>query len=118
MTQDELAEHSGLSSVGMLESGARPNAREGTLSKIAEALSARLGRKITPADLRAGPRPGLSANALRALDELLASPLGADITTEEQAELRSLEWPAGKQPTAKSWSFMLDALRSTTKGEQ
>lgn len=113
LTQEELAEAAGLSSTAMLETGARPNARESTLAAIAKALGDRLGRAITIADLRAGQPPETRETARLALEEFLASALGTDTAPEERAELRALVWPRGKTPTVRSWSFALEALRAT-----
>ncbi len=55
LTQKQLAEASACSSIAMIECGERRSPRTETLEGIAKALSRRLGRTITVADLHRDP---------------------------------------------------------------
>jgi len=105
-SQTELAGHAGLSSVGMIESGARPNARWDTLEKIAEALG------VTVADL-CTEEPQANATLL----EFLASPIGSGAAPQERTFLASARMP-GRQHTLQSYSLLLMAHRASAEAAE
>lgn len=112
MTQEQLAVQAGLSTVAMLESGARANPRVTTLKKIATAFSRALGYKVTVADLRSAPVPStVAVSAQRTLAQFLASGL-ASVSAEEIDQLRQQSWPWGRAPTVQAWYHVLMAIRA------
>lgn len=118
LTQPELDHLAEVSGVGMIESGARPNAYTSTLEKLARALTEKLGYAVTPNDLRAGPPPQIPEAAERALDELLASPVAAGAGPDIVAALRRFKWPPGFVPDATAWNMILTGLRMARRDTQ
>lgn len=93
----------GVSSVAMIESGARPNPRMATLSKIAKALNVDISELMHNGDFVAAPGE---------LVKLLQSDMAGDITESEVDELRRWQ-PTGRRPTAHAYYLYLQAIRAT-----
>lgn len=105
LTQEELAELAGLSSVGMIEApqAGRSPPRTSTLQKIATALGVGIEELY---------RDEAGVQTTSTLDDFLGSPVApADITAQEIAELRRFKLPFGT-PTAATWFHLLQAMRS------
>jgi transcriptional regulator with XRE-family HTH domain len=114
MTQEELAEESGLSTIVMIETGRRPYARDSTLGRIAKALSRTLGREVTIDELRSVPRGAGPEETRESFDAFLRSELSQGITDAERDQLRRAVWPWGV-PSVKAWYFALEAMRASRR---
>lgn len=107
LSQEELAERAGLSSVAMIESGVRPSPRRPTATKLADALG------VTVADLYVDEPAPMQPEAQAAYDEFRASPMARDIKTHEEEFLQRFRWPPGVTPTPRSWLHLYEALRAS-----
>jgi len=107
LTQARLADEAGVSSVGMIEAGKRPNARRATVAKIAAALG------VSEDELYRGANPD-TVEAPPALATFLRSPGGVDVTDEERLALLRLR-ARGKRPNEETYYWALKMLRSMNK---
>ena len=115
LTQEQLAADSGVSTLGMLESGRRPNSRIDNLKKIARALSLAIGVPVSVGDLR-GPRrinPDDTEILKETWDAFLATPHGMGTTPLEQKTLRIRRWEWGPPRKTEHWGYALELLRAT-----
>lgn len=117
LTQEQLAELSGLSTIVMIETGRRPYARDSTLGRIAKALSNALKREVTIDELRSVPKGADPDDTKHSFEAFLVSPLADGITPDEREQLRRAVWPWGV-PSVKAWYHALEAMRSSRKEVQ
>lgn len=113
MTQEQLANEAGLSTVALLETGRRRYARDETLEALAQVFSAHLGYRVTTDDLRTEASTVVPEEIEQSLQEFIASDYAeGGVGDDEVNELRRAPWIWGP-PSKKRWSMMLEILRST-----
>lgn len=104
MSQEQLANAAGISSVKMIESG-KNYGRIETLSRIAEALD------TSVASLLADPENVLQQPMPRPLTDFLASPFAKDVSAEEVNQIRYATARLSS-PTIETFYLALQMIRS------
>lgn len=99
-SQEDLAARAELSSVSMVESGDRPNARSSTVAALAKAL----GVPVASLYLEHDATPNAE------LQRFLDSPAGVDVTAEERELLMWLDIP-GFAHTQQSYAMFLADIK-------
>ena len=117
MTQSDLSRNAKVAHLKMIETGRRKDTRTGTLQKLVDVLSPRLGYRITVEDLRGPANHTPSSEAINSTLKAFMSDTkeGRAASPEEIAELRQKTiWPWGR-PTVKGWRWAYQLMREQQK---
>lgn len=113
ITQEELADASGVSHINLIEAGHRRNIREDTVADLARGFTKLLGFEVQPADLRGRP-PG-DAPPPELLESTFQDFLktGVKMDADEAKELRSKTEFRWGNPSVEAWYAALMFMRAT-----
>lgn len=109
--QWKLNAEAGISGVGMIESGERPNPRDPTLKKLAAVFTRELGFPVTLEMLRAPEQPTDSEIQASYREFLKDHPSAKSMSDEERVEVGKLKPPWGGL-NVETWYFLLLAYRA------